>query len=207
MITHPADYRPSGHAPIQAPQPLVQARMFFADPSQIGRWCENAQSAEIFQREMAIESSIKFARAVIARPNGMVVHLDRHDFAGKAHFRPRPSTPPQVMGNFPGTEPADHREYERTTGLEQARTFARHVSQVWHAIQWAEIGVGTVKDRVSVQALQFMSAHCDCTHTLREVRALRTVAGPLYHPRRPVGRRYLMPEFGHPDGVQPGAAT
>src|SRR6266446_6358896 len=144
MISHPANHRPTGHTPIQAPQPLVPASVLLTHPRQIGRWRKHAQSAKVLEREFRFETSIELAWAVVVRPDGVVIHADRHHVARKTHFRPRPSPTLQIMCNLPWADPADHREHERAAGPEQASTFAGHFGKIGNAIERAKIRVRAV---------------------------------------------------------------
>src|ERR1700722_11409806 len=161
MITPRADHRISAYTPVEAPQPVVPAKMFLAHPRQIWRRREYAQSAIVFEREVRLERSIKLARTIVARPNGVIVHAYGYHIAGEPYFRSRPAPTPQVMRKLPRAEAADHCEYKRAAGLEQARTFARHVGQVGYTIERAEIGVGAIIGALPVEALQFVSANRD----------------------------------------------
>src|SRR6202789_1450819 len=191
MISHTANHRPSGHTPIQSPQALVPARMFLANPRQVRRRCEHTQPAIVLEREIRFEGSIELAWTVVAGPDGVIIHADGHDIARKAQFRPSPTSTPQIMSKLPRADPADHREHERASGVEQARTFPRHVGEVGNAIERAEVRVRAVKHALAFQAVQLVSTHGERSYPIRQVLALGTVAGPLHHLRRPIGGRYM----------------
>src|SRR5580698_3035885 len=111
MIAQPADHGKPAHAPVKAPQSVVQAGVFLAHPRQIRRRREDAQTAIVFEREMGLEGSIKLARSIVACPNGVAIHADRYDIAGESYSRSGPTSTPQIMSEFPRAVAADHCEY------------------------------------------------------------------------------------------------
>jgi hypothetical protein len=52
-----------------------------------------------------------------------------------------------------------------------------------------------------------MGADGDCLHPIRQAFLQGTIAGSLYHLRRPIGRCYVMSDPSHADGIEPGSAT
>src|SRR5258707_1196870 len=207
MITPPADQRISAYAPVEAPQPVVPAGVFLAHPRQIWRRREDTQSAIVFEREMRFEGSIKLARTIVARPYGVVIHVYGYYIAGEPYSRSGPTPTPQIMCKLPRAEAADNCKYKRAARLEEARTFSRHVGQVGYAIERAEIGIGTIIDALPVETLQFMSAHRDRPYPIGQILAFRTVAGPPYHLRRPIGSSDMMSDLRHADGIKASAAA
>src|SRR5258708_1316778 len=161
----------------------------------------------LFEREVRFERSIKLAGTRVARPKGVIIHAYGYHIAGEPYSRSSPAPTPQVMRKLPRAEAADHREYKRGARLEQARTFARYVGQVGYAIERAEIGIGTIIDALPVEALQLMSAHRNRPYPIGQVLAFRTVAGPLYHLRRPIGGGDMMSDLRHADGIKASAAA
>src|SRR2546427_1839230 len=100
--------------------------MLLADPCQV-RWRhKHAQPAKVRKRKVSLECAIEFARAVVACPDGVLVHADWYEVARIADFQPRPLALPQAVRNLPWADPADHREHERPARLEQTGKFLRH---------------------------------------------------------------------------------
>src|SRR5882762_541016 len=97
VITHCTQHRPPGCPPLHAPQPLIPVRVPLSDPSEIRRWREHAQPAKVREREVPLECAIELARAVVARPDRVLVHADWHEVAGITDFQPRPLALPQAV--------------------------------------------------------------------------------------------------------------
>ncbi len=96
------------------------------------------------------------------------------------------------MHDFPRADTPDHCEYERPARFKQPGAFTRHVRQIGHAIERAEIGIRAVIDAFAGQALQFVSADCYRLHKRCHVFSFGTIPRPLHHLWRPVGCRDVM---------------
>src|SRR3981081_2651004 len=110
-------------------------------PGQVRRRHEYTQSPMVLKREVALEPPIELAWRVVASPDSVFIHPDRHDITGKPYFHSRPVPLLRVMGDLPWAPAADHREHERTAGLQQTRACSRYIGQVGYAIERTEIGI------------------------------------------------------------------
>src|ERR1700730_5640245 len=89
VIAERTQQRPAGRAPIGPPQPFITPWKPVPHPGQVRRRHTHAQSP------------IELAWRVVASPDSMFIHPNRHDIAGKPYFHPRPVPLPRVMGDLP----------------------------------------------------------------------------------------------------------
>src|SRR6266404_563516 len=161
----------------------------------------------MLEREVAPERPAELSRRVIARPDSVLVHAYRHGVAREAHFQPRPAPPQRVMDDLPWTYAPDYREHQRTAGLQQSGTCARHIRQIGYAIQRTQIGVRAVKTAFTLEALKLMRADSHCLDAIGHRLLTRAFGGTGNHLRRPVRGGYSVSEPGHTNGVQARAAS
>src|SRR5258707_4661056 len=139
MITQRTNQRPSGDVPVDAPKPLMQPRISVANPGQIRGRRKHTEAAIVLQRKILTKGTVELAWRVVAGPDRVVIHADRHHLARKAHLCPRPPSAPQVVDQLPRTKSAYYRKNERPAGLEETRAFTRHIAKIWNTIERAQI--------------------------------------------------------------------
>src|SRR5258708_2936282 len=142
--------------------------MSLSHPGQVRRRHKHAQSPIVFKREVALEPPIELAWRVVARPDGMPIHPNRHDVAGKPYFHSRPVPPSGVMGYLPWAPATDHCEHKGAAGLQQTRACSRYVDQVGYAIERTKIGICPVERAFTLEPLKFMSANDHCLHSISD---------------------------------------
>src|SRR5262252_2944414 len=125
---------------------------------QVRRRREHTQSAIVDKRELALERLVELARRVVVRPNGLPVEAHRDDVARKAYLHPGPAPAPQVIGNLPRTQSADHREHQRASRPQQAGAATRYIGEVRHAVQRAQIGICAVKGALTLESVELVRA-------------------------------------------------
>src|SRR5882757_6410379 len=179
MIAHSTDQRPPGDLPVDAPKLLMQTGISLANPRQIRRRRKYAEAAVVLQGKMRTKGMVELAWRVVAGPDRVIIHADRHHLASKAHLCPRPPPAPQVVREFPRAISADHGEYQPAARHQQPRAFARHVVEIRHTIEWAEIRISTIVGACFVQAVQFMRADVDGAHAIHNSLSGRAIAGPM----------------------------
>src|SRR5258708_39427922 len=93
MITQRTNQRPSGDVPVDAPKPLMQTRISVANPGQIRGRRKHTEAAIVLQRKILTKGTVELAWRVVAGPNRVGVHADRHPPAPKTHPCPPPPSP------------------------------------------------------------------------------------------------------------------
>src|SRR5271156_1443705 len=140
--------------------------------------------------EIASEGAMKLARRVVSSPDGVSVHADGDESASEADAKPRPTPLRGVIADLPGAQASDHREYQRASGLEQARARARHIREVRHAIECAEIRIRAVKGGILLEPAEFMRADPERHDPIGDRLASRALRRAGDHLRGPIRSDY-----------------
>src|SRR5580698_9197294 len=157
--------------------------------------------------EIASEGAIELAWSVVASPDGVSVHADGDESASEADSQPRPTPSRGVIADLPRAQASDHREYQRAPGLEQARARARHIREVRHAIECAEIRIRPVKGGILLEPPELMRADPERRDPIGDRLASCALRRAGDHLRGPIRSGYVVSQPGHAYCIQPGPAA
>jgi hypothetical protein len=91
--------------------------------------------------------------------------------------------------------------------IQQTGAFARDRREVGHAVERTKIGIRAIERAFPLQSVQLVRADGERAQRGRRALAARAFDRALHHLPRPVGRGDVVPEPGHADRIQSGAAA
>lgn len=207
VVSHRPQQWPTGDPAFDAPERSMAARIASGELIEVGWRDEHAQASQMRELEVPFEVSIELSGCEVPRPDGVPVHSDGHGVPGEANADSCPTAAQGVVSDLPWTDATDDGEHERAAGPEQAGAFAGNLFQVRHAIEGAEVGVGSVVAVRAFEPMQLLRAQMKSFDSVLDIFSRCPAAGAFDHARRPVYRRYRVPMARHARCVEPSAAS